>query len=261
LYAKEATQHLVKGDHFAALPWLVRALQLEQGNPRSEPVHRARVAAVLQECPRPVGIYSVPDASVLGADINADGRMLATGHEDDQVRLWEVPTGRLLQALPHAFPVHHCRFLASQDLLLTCAFGQQAHIWNLETQPAASLTLPHWVTSLVQRRYESGFDRKAHEVYLVKADFSSALLQPLHDRLGQLEGLTLRVAYIADAASVRVRQEVRKQSPPRAVLVADEFLDTPGPDPLAAGYETGDTAPLRGRVWLFLWGAIEVGAD
>ncbi len=157
----------MKGDSFAALPWLVESLRLEEGNPQAEAACRARLGAVLRECPRPAGIFSAPDVAVLDADLSADGRRLATAHEDDQVRLWEVAIGRLLERLPHGFPVHHCRFLASGDSLLTCTYNRQAHVWRLTPEPPGAVTLPHWVSTWSEPTYTSSLNRKTDPVQVI----------------------------------------------------------------------------------------------
>src|SRR5207248_92490 len=46
------TRMIDAGDLFGALPWLAEAAKLDHGSPARAAVHRMRIAATLQQCPR-----------------------------------------------------------------------------------------------------------------------------------------------------------------------------------------------------------------
>jgi WD40 repeat protein/serine/threonine protein kinase len=80
------------GDLFGALPWLVKALEAEQGGPEREEVHRLRLSAVLAECPRLVQLWG-HHSEVGYAEFSPDGTRVVTACEDGTARIWDVATG------------------------------------------------------------------------------------------------------------------------------------------------------------------------
>src|SRR5207249_1972680 len=71
-----------EGDLPGALPWFVEALALEEGKGAREAVQRMRLAAVLQQCPRPVQV--LPHAgAVRHAAFSPDGRWIVTASGDE----------------------------------------------------------------------------------------------------------------------------------------------------------------------------------
>jgi WD40 repeat protein/tetratricopeptide (TPR) repeat protein len=60
LYLDRGARALADGDWVGSLPWFARALELEAQDPARSAVHRTRVAAVMQESPRVVRLWSAP---------------------------------------------------------------------------------------------------------------------------------------------------------------------------------------------------------
>jgi WD40 repeat protein len=79
------------GDDFTALLWFAQALQLEQGKPHREYIHRVRLATLLNRCPTLVQDWTmVPGAS--SADFSPDGRQVLLTTRD-RARLWDMASG------------------------------------------------------------------------------------------------------------------------------------------------------------------------
>src|SRR5207253_9809005 len=62
----------------------------------------------------------------------ADGRMLATGHRDMTLRLWEVPTGRERGRIAgHEAPVFSVDFAPAGNRLLAAASNDAVYVWDV----------------------------------------------------------------------------------------------------------------------------------
>jgi eukaryotic-like serine/threonine-protein kinase len=77
-----------EGDLFGSLPWLVRALELDQGDSERESMHRDRIAAVLQQCPKLVRCWR-HDGKVVYAEFDVSGRRVVTASDDGTARVWD----------------------------------------------------------------------------------------------------------------------------------------------------------------------------
>jgi len=249
LHVEHGTQHLQEGNYLAALPWLVGALRLEPGGAEREEVHRRRIAAVLRRCPRPVGVFSMPEAPVLDADINAEGSHVVTAHYDGQTRFWEVSSGNLLRELPDDLPVYFCRCLSRDNQVLTATFRRQARIWDPRSSERVSLVLPHYNQIGAGPIYAVGVNAATQRAYLTLGTFTGARTNRF---TGDLKDLTLCLVATGEGDNVRLRYQVRDRSAEGTSVGEAEFLDTPGADPLAYGRET-EPEPLTGPVWLVLY--------
>jgi WD40 repeat protein len=62
---------------------------------------------------------------------SADGQLLAIGHDDGQVFVWDVPRGRLASVLQgHTARVVDCQFAHAGHLLATYAWGGMTRLWD-----------------------------------------------------------------------------------------------------------------------------------
>ena len=119
---------LEEGDFFAALPWFVEALRLEEGHPAEERNHRTRIGTVLKYSPRLVHNW-FHDGPVTDAEFNNNGDHIVTASEDGTARVWEVATGRLLASLLHTGAVNHASFSPDGSRVLT-ASSHMAQVWD-----------------------------------------------------------------------------------------------------------------------------------
>jgi WD40 repeat protein len=88
------TQLLEADDPAGALLWFADALPLLAGSPEAESVHRIRIQQTLAHTPRIFGVF--PHESGLAATaFSPDGRRVATGTRDGNVRVWNVADGSL----------------------------------------------------------------------------------------------------------------------------------------------------------------------
>ncbi len=247
LHVSEGTRRMVSGDSAAALPWLVGALELDAGNPASELAHRTRIAGVLERCPLPVAQFSVPDSKLLAADLRPDGGMVATAHEDGQVRLWDTRSGQCMRTIRHNFPVLLCHFLPAGDRLLTATWGQQAHLWDL-TDPDRTAVSFDQDMACGSDGYSVGMNEKMGRAYLAKGSHRFARI---HDLASPFENLTFGLKLVGEADTLTVRYEVRHAGLDGKVLYGGELRDTPNAEPFASGrdYPPG---PPWGRYFLML---------
>jgi WD40 repeat protein/tRNA A-37 threonylcarbamoyl transferase component Bud32 len=99
LHVANGVRLVEEGDVLDALPWLAEALRLDEGRTDEEEMHRTRLAAVLQHCPRLVHAW-FHDSAVSGGEFSPDGRHLLATTLD-----WNV------QNTPHGYPLRRRVFV------------------------------------------------------------------------------------------------------------------------------------------------------
>ncbi len=127
-YVLNGMRMMESGDGINALPWLVRALQLEEGSLEEEKIHRLRIGDVLSRCPRLVDFKSL-DKSPEPDSLSPDGRrsISISGHEAHVV---DARTGlALTPKFSHGSPITRAGFDSEGRRVVTIG-GRQARIWN-----------------------------------------------------------------------------------------------------------------------------------
>lgn len=121
-----------EGDLLGSLPWFAKAYVLDRGNPAREEMHRVRLAAVLQQCPRVVQLW-FHGKSVNHAEFSPDGRSVLTASGDGTARVWHTATGRAVTPpLQHSQPVQRAVFSFDGRRIVTLS-GDTAQIWDAAT--------------------------------------------------------------------------------------------------------------------------------
>ncbi|MBE7504272.1 MAG: protein kinase [Verrucomicrobiales bacterium] len=141
------------GDLMGSLPWLVEALRLDQGRPERERMHRHRIQAVLQQCPKPalMGYHQGP---INHSEFSPDGRRILTVSDDATARIWDAVTGAAITpALRHAKRVVHGSFSPDGSRVVTASDDGSARIWDATT--GQLLLPPLWHGALLTARGEA----------------------------------------------------------------------------------------------------------
>jgi eukaryotic-like serine/threonine-protein kinase len=125
------------GDDLRALPWLVRALELEEGGATAEEAHRIRIGHLLGSVPLPVRTWV--HAGLTGAVISPDRRRLMTWDREGLAQVWDTQTGRAIGApLRHPAAVVDARL--SNDSVVTGDANGVVRMWNARGEaPGAEL--------------------------------------------------------------------------------------------------------------------------
>ena len=72
-----------------------------------------------------------------------DGKLLATGHQDNTARLWEIPSGNLKATLKgHVACVPGVAFSPDGKTLATGSFDRKVKLWNIATQQEVATLEP-----------------------------------------------------------------------------------------------------------------------
>jgi WD40 repeat protein/serine/threonine protein kinase/tetratricopeptide (TPR) repeat protein len=128
LHAAQGLRLMNDGDLLGALGPLARALEQDRGDPGREELHRARLAAVLRQCPRLIQAWAY-DGTAVSAGFSPDGRhVLLAGartvpaqdgvaaREEGEGIIWNVDTGEeSRRAIPYAGRAREGRIALTAD--------------------------------------------------------------------------------------------------------------------------------------------------
>jgi WD40 repeat protein len=113
------------GDPTGALLWFADALPLLTNNPAQESIHRIRIQQTLDQVPRLLQVFP-HESSVQTAVFSPDGRFVATGTRDGQIRVWNAADGSLVWGPnPMGASVVFLRFSRDGKRLFASSFPEQ----------------------------------------------------------------------------------------------------------------------------------------
>lgn len=98
-----------------------------------QPVDLAvRIAGLPEEAP-PHRTLAGHDAAVSCVTFSTDGRLIASSGNDNVVKIWDAPSGKLIKTLRgHGGRVRSCEFSSDGRYLLSGSHDNQAKVWSLE---------------------------------------------------------------------------------------------------------------------------------
>jgi WD40 repeat protein/tetratricopeptide (TPR) repeat protein/predicted Ser/Thr protein kinase len=145
LNVASGTRRLDEGDYLGSVLWLAEALRLEldlkgDGADR-EHVHKVRLKAVLDRCPRPVRKW-LHEGALNDAVFGADGRVVFTAGEDGVGRVWDVATGKGAgPPLEHGSPVRFIALSPDGRRAATAGADGTLKVWDVATGTPAFPTV------------------------------------------------------------------------------------------------------------------------
>jgi WD40 repeat protein len=132
-----------EGDLLGSLAWFAKALEEEKGGPERERIHRMRLGAIWQQCPRLLQLW-LHEGPVNHAEFSHDGRQVVTASDDNTVRVWDVQSGQLVTApLKHNSVVRHAAFSSGGRWLVTATCGNTARVWDAQSGQPVTPPLKH----------------------------------------------------------------------------------------------------------------------
>ena len=141
-YVANGNRLVEEGDLFGSLPWLVKAMQLEEHDPLRADIHRLRLASTLRQCPQLVHFWWHKD-KVNDAEFSPDGLRVVSAGEDGIARVWDATTGALItDAIRHTSPIVQAKFSPDGQWVLTASHGS-ARVWNAITGEPRTPRLAH----------------------------------------------------------------------------------------------------------------------
>jgi serine/threonine protein kinase/WD40 repeat protein len=140
LHVTTGLQLATDGEDLKALPWLVRALQLEEGGPRAEELHRIRIKHILDNSPYPIRLWH--HADLVGAYLGPDRTMLATWDRHGTVKVWDTRRGETVgPPLAHTTPLVDVRLWEST--VVTADARGTVRLWDARTAREKLPSLTH----------------------------------------------------------------------------------------------------------------------
>ena len=142
------------GDNLSAVPWLVKALELEDGD---EHPHRLRIQSVLDHTP---GLYRMwaHDGPVHHAEFSPDGSSVVSASQDGSARIWTVDaTSGSAKVLLHQGPVTMAVFSPNGSQVATASEDKTARLWNASTGDPIGPPLEH-LAEVVHVEFEATGD-------------------------------------------------------------------------------------------------------
>jgi WD40 repeat protein/serine/threonine protein kinase len=185
LWVDNGMDQVEGGDVLGSLPWLVRALQMAEGKPEAEHMHRIRLATVLELCPRLSQLW-FHSRRVTWADYSPDGRRVLTTCADGVARIWRPDDGSAILELNHGSVLRHASFSPSGDRVVTAGTDGIARIWDSVSGKELTPPLRH-----DSRIFRACFSPDGRRVLTASADGTArlwdaatgkAVLQPLRHK-------------------------------------------------------------------------------
>ena len=139
LHVTTGLQLASDGSDLKALPWLVRAMQLDEGGPRAEEAHRIRIRHVLEDAPFPIRIWK--HDGLVGASLAPDRSTLATWDHQGTVRLWDAERGVSLTS-PLAHPAPLVSVALEGSSLVTADERGTVRVWDTRRGAEAISPIP-----------------------------------------------------------------------------------------------------------------------
>lgn len=97
-----------------------------------------------QECLHTLTGYSTVLSSVNSVAIRSDGQILASGHDDKTIKLWNLNTHKLISTLMgHSQAVKSIAFSPKENILATASDDKTIKLWNLTTFEEICTLLGH----------------------------------------------------------------------------------------------------------------------
>ncbi len=98
----------------------------------------------VQECLHTLTGYSTGLSSVNSVAMNADGQILASGHDDKTIKLWDLNTYKFISTLTgHSQAVKSLAFSPQGNILATASDDKTIKLWNLTTLEEICTLLGH----------------------------------------------------------------------------------------------------------------------
>ncbi|MBI3851273.1 MAG: hypothetical protein HY298_13515 [Verrucomicrobia bacterium] len=132
LHVTNGTRLMNEGDLFGSLLSFTEALRLDRGDAKREESHRIRIACVLRQCPKLVGVF-VHETRINQAAFSPDSRSVITASDDNTAQVWDLATGTRRLTLPHRGPVLSGAFSPDAKRIATTGADNTVHFWNAET--------------------------------------------------------------------------------------------------------------------------------
>ena len=87
-------------------------------------------------------------ANVMSLSFQPGGKLLASGAEDNTIRLWDLETGKQTRMFEHKNKVMQVAFHPRRQLLASAGWDASARVWDLDTGQSINLPHPNVVASL-----------------------------------------------------------------------------------------------------------------
>ena len=137
-----------KGDQAGALLWFWNTLDLARGDATREASHRLRLAAALEQCPRPVRVWNA-GGPIKSAEFSPDGQRVLAIREDEpelktaplaktvhEALIWDLRNDRLISRIPLSAKNLEPRFAPDGRWLFDAELGHsnvRGVAWDAET--------------------------------------------------------------------------------------------------------------------------------
>jgi WD40 repeat protein/serine/threonine protein kinase/tetratricopeptide (TPR) repeat protein len=143
LTVANGARRLDEGNPIGALPWFAEALLLERDDPAREAMHRLRLAAVLQQCPRLAQVW-FHNARVNVVAFSPDGRRILTASADGTAQIHDTITGQATQRIPRPGKnVLHAAFSPDSELFATASVDGTVELWRSDTGVSFGEAMKH----------------------------------------------------------------------------------------------------------------------